>query len=101
MCDALKVGDIVTMSLPYGDVVDLTIPGRSVVFASAATSRSTVAHRDDEPRRRALPDNAWYYLCGPIPFMQAVRSGVHRTGVAPSDIQYEVFGPHLWQAHLD
>ena len=48
-----------------------------------------------------LPDNATYYLCGPLPFMQAVRSALIERGVAPADIQYEVFGPDLWQADLD
>jgi nitric oxide dioxygenase len=48
-----------------------------------------------------LPDDATYYLCGPLPFMQAVRSALIERGVAPGDIQYEVFGPDLWQADLD
>ena len=48
-----------------------------------------------------LPDDAVYYLCGPLPFMQAVRSQLIERGVAPRDIQYEVFGPDLWQADLD
>ena len=48
-----------------------------------------------------LPDDATYYLCGPSPFMQAVRSALIERGVAPRDIQYEVFGPDLWQADLD
>jgi nitric oxide dioxygenase len=48
-----------------------------------------------------LPDDATYYLCGPLPFMQAVRSDLIERGVAPADIQYEVFGPDLWQADLD
>ena len=48
-----------------------------------------------------LPDNAWYCLCGPIPFLQAMRSALIEQGVAPRDIQYEVFGPDLWQADLD
>ena len=47
-----------------------------------------------------LPDGAGYYLCGPLPFMQAVRSSLIERGVAPQDIQYEVFGPDLWQADL-
>jgi nitric oxide dioxygenase len=47
-----------------------------------------------------LPDAAVYYLCGPLPFMQAVRSGLIDRGVPPRDIQYEVFGPDLWQADL-
>jgi nitric oxide dioxygenase len=47
-----------------------------------------------------LPSDATYYLCGPLPFMQAVRSGLIDRGVAARDIQYEVFGPDLWQADL-
>jgi nitric oxide dioxygenase len=47
-----------------------------------------------------LPEDATYYLCGPLPFMQAVRSSLIDRGVPPRDIQYEVFGPDLWQADL-
>jgi nitric oxide dioxygenase len=43
-------------------------------------------------------DGAVYYMCGPLPFMQAVRSALVDRGVPPKDIQYEVFGPDLWQA---
>jgi nitric oxide dioxygenase len=39
-----------------------------------------------------------YYLCGPLPFMQAVREDLLSRGVSVADIQYEVFGPDLWQA---
>jgi nitric oxide dioxygenase len=49
----------------------------------------------------SLPDNAVYHLCGPVPFMQEVRSALIKGGVPPSDIQYEVFGPDLWQADYD
>lgn len=45
-----------------------------------------------------LPADAEYYLCGPLVFMQSVRSGLIARGVAPKDIQYEVFGPDLWLA---
>ncbi|MGA4842385.1 globin domain-containing protein [Streptomyces sp. G45] len=38
------------------------------------------------------------YLCGPLPFMKAVRSQLLAEGVAPADIHYEVFGPDLWLA---
>jgi nitric oxide dioxygenase len=48
-----------------------------------------------------LPDHALYYLCGPLPFMQAVRSALIDRDVPPRSIQYEVFGPDLWQADLD
>jgi nitric oxide dioxygenase len=47
-----------------------------------------------------LPDNASYHLCGPVPFMQAVRSALVARGVPPRDIQYEVFGPELWELRL-
>ncbi|MFB8031019.1 globin domain-containing protein [Streptomyces sp. NPDC056465] len=38
------------------------------------------------------------YLCGPLPFMRAVRTQLLGRGVAPADIHYEVFGPDLWLA---
>jgi nitric oxide dioxygenase len=159
--DTVDVGDVVTMSLPFGDVV--LDDWRPAVFASAgigiapmagmlshlASARSgldvTLLHADlDESswalRRQVLddvrvlpngsvhawfeqgaecslpvdgahgglmdlgqvdlPDGAVYYLCGPVPFMQAVRGALIDRGVAPRDIQYEVFGPDLWQADL-
>ena len=45
-----------------------------------------------------LPDDAEYYLCGPLPFLKSVRSGLVAGGVPAKDIQYEVFGPDLWLA---
>jgi len=160
--DNVDVGDVLTLSLPYGDVV-LDDAGRPVVFASAGMGIApmagmlshlvaagsglsiTVLHADlDEAsfalRRQVvsdvlalrnasmhvwyekdaqsvepvhvsegmmdvaavdLPADATYYLCGPLPFMQAVRSALIERGVTPKDIQYEVFGPDLWQADLD
>ncbi|WNE95291.1 FAD-binding oxidoreductase [Streptomyces luomodiensis] len=160
--DHVEVGDVLTLSLPYGDVV-LDDAGRPVVFASAGIGVSpmagmlshlvaaesglliTVLHADTDeasfPLRRQvvndvlalrnarmflwyekgasslepvdgvfeglmdptaadIPGDALYYLCGPLPFMQAVRSRLIDSGVAPHDIQYEVFGPDLWQADL-
>ncbi|MDQ1039085.1 nitric oxide dioxygenase [Streptomyces sp. V3I8] len=38
------------------------------------------------------------YLCGPLPFMRAVRTQLLEKGLAPADIHYEVFGPDLWLA---
>jgi nitric oxide dioxygenase len=163
LCDSVDVGDVVTMSLPFGDVV-LDDSGHPVVFVSGGIGVTpmagmvshlvqagsglplTLLHADlDErsfPLRRqiiddlhALPDakvhlwyergahsdlavdgvhagvmnlddvdlpsDAGYYLCGPLPFMQAIRSALLDRGVAPRDIQYETFGPDLWQADLD
>jgi nitric oxide dioxygenase len=161
--DEVDVGDVLTLSLPYGDVV-LDDEGRPVVFASAGIGIApmagmlshlvaagsglpiTLLHADlgessfalrrqvvsdvlalraaslhvwyeEEGRSNEpvdgvhagmmdltavdLPDDATYYLCGPLPFMQAVRSALIGHGVTPRDIQYEVFGPDLWQADLD
>lgn len=43
-----------------------------------------------------LPEEAVMYLCGPLPFMKAVRSQAIDAGVSPRNIHYEVFGPDLW-----
>lgn len=45
-----------------------------------------------------LPANAKVYLCGPLPFMKAVRSQAIAAGIPATDIHYEVFGPDLWLA---
>jgi nitric oxide dioxygenase len=161
--DEVGVGDMLTMSLPFGDVV-LDDSGRPVVFMSAGIGITPMAgmlshlvaagsrldvrmlHADLDERSFALrqqvftdvrtlpqgqlhvwfergaecsmpvdgvhagrmnlddvdlPDDAMYYLCGPVPFMQALRSTLLGRGVSPRDIQYEVFGPDLWQADSD
>jgi nitric oxide dioxygenase len=161
--DRVDVGDRLTMSLPYGDVV-LDDSGRPVVFASAGIGVTpmagmlshlaaagshlpiTVLHADLHEGSFALreqvlgdvrklpnaslhvwyehgphgnlavdgrhdgimdlddvqlPGNAQYYLCGPLPFMRGIRSVLLDRGVSPADIQYEVFGPDLWQADAD
>ncbi|MEU4159284.1 globin domain-containing protein [Actinoplanes sp. NPDC026670] len=163
LCERVQVGDELTMSVPYGDVV-LDDGGRPVVFVSAGIGvtpmagmishlvaagshlKVTLLHADANeaafPLRRQiaadlarlpgsalrvwyedgsgselpvagthagmmdlsgidLPDKAVYYLCGPIAFMQAIRSGLLDRGVSVHDIQYEVFGPDLWQADTD
>ncbi|MFJ3230137.1 globin domain-containing protein [Streptomyces sp. NPDC086787] len=45
-----------------------------------------------------VPPGTRAYLCGPLPFMRAVRAQLIGKGVAPADIHYEVFGPDLWLA---
>ena len=162
LCDSIGVGDVLTMSLPFGDVV-LDDSGCPLVFASAGIGITpmagmlshlaaagshlpvTVLHADvDEPSfalreqvladvralpnaslhvwyergahgtlpvdgvfagqmnldRVDLPYGAAYYLCGPLPFMQAIRSRLLDRGVPAAHIQYEVFGPDLWRADL-
>jgi nitric oxide dioxygenase len=46
----------------------------------------------------ALAPGTRAYLCGPLPFMRAVRTQLIAKGMAPADIHYEVFGPDLWLA---
>ncbi|MFG2755794.1 globin domain-containing protein [Streptomyces wuyuanensis] len=43
-----------------------------------------------------LPEGLTAYLCGPLPFMRAVRGDLLRRGVPAERIHYEVFGPDLW-----
>ena len=43
-----------------------------------------------------IPADSVVYLCGPLPFMRAVREQLLGLGVAAADIHYEVFGPDLW-----
>ncbi|MFD4135779.1 globin domain-containing protein [Streptomyces goshikiensis] len=38
------------------------------------------------------------YLCGPLPFMRAVRAQLLAKGIRAADVHYEVFGPDLWLA---
>jgi nitric oxide dioxygenase len=160
--ETVGVGDVLTMSPPFGDVV-LDDSGHPVVFASAGIGITpmagmlshlahagshlpiTLLHADLDEDSFALrhqvsgdigrlpgasmhvwyergarsslpvdgvhagamdigqvelPAGAAYYLCGPLPFMQAVRSALIDRGVPARDIQYEVFGPDLWQADL-
>jgi ferredoxin-NADP reductase len=48
-----------------------------------------------------LPGNAVYHMCGPVPFMHAIRSALIELGIPPRDIHYEMFGPNLWQADYE
>lgn len=48
---------------------------------------------------KVLP-NTQVYLCGPMPFMDQVRSELLGRGVAEADIHYEVFGPDTWLAGM-
>ncbi|MBW8793535.1 MAG: hemin transporter [Streptomyces sp.] len=79
--------------------------------AYAAKLPDTSAHffyeRDAEPGSRTglvdltgvdVAPGTRAYLCGPLPFMRAVRTQLLAKGVPPADIHYEVFGPDLWLA---
>ncbi|MFF2545647.1 globin domain-containing protein [Kitasatospora sp. NPDC058063] len=43
-----------------------------------------------------VPVGTTAYLCGPLPFLRAVREQLLTAGVPAADIHYEVFGPDLW-----
>ncbi|MFE1206882.1 globin domain-containing protein [Streptomyces sp. NPDC058762] len=43
-----------------------------------------------------LPEGLTAYLCGPVPFMRAVRGDLLSRGVPAEAVHYEVFGPDLW-----
>ncbi|WP_026556828.1 globin domain-containing protein [Arthrobacter sp. 35W] len=45
-----------------------------------------------------LPADATVYVCGPLPFMKAIRSQAIDAGIPAAKIRYEVFGPDLWLA---
>ncbi|MET7362976.1 globin domain-containing protein [Streptomyces sp. NPDC005562] len=45
-----------------------------------------------------VPAGTRAYLCGPLPFMRAVRAQLIERGVRAADVHYEVFGPDLWLA---
>jgi nitric oxide dioxygenase len=162
LCDNVRVGDVLTLSAPFGDVV--LDDSRPVVFLSAGIGITpmagmldhlvaagshlpvTLLHAEMEESSFALrwqvldavrllpggrmhvwyergahsdlpvdgvhegvmdiravdlPAGAIHYLCGPLPFMKGVRSALLDRGVPPRDIQYEVFGPDLWQADME
>lgn len=47
-----------------------------------------------------IPAGAEVFMCGPLPFMQAVRAELVARGVHPEKVRYEVFGPDLWAQHV-
>jgi nitric oxide dioxygenase len=49
-----------------------------------------------QPDAIPLQPDSEAYLCGPVPFMQAVRTGLRRRGLPSERIRYEVFGADQW-----
>lgn len=47
-----------------------------------------------------LPQDANLYVCGPVPFMQKIRSEALALGIPARRIYYEVFGPDMWLASV-
>lgn len=46
-----------------------------------------------------IPEGAEVFMCGPLAFMQSVRSQLVAGGVPGRAIHYEIFGPDLWMLH--
>ncbi|MEU9606836.1 globin domain-containing protein [Streptomyces sp. NPDC048057] len=61
------------------------------------TGRADLTLLSEQPGIELAPDTT-AYLCGPLPFLRAVRTQLIERGLAPAAIRYEVFGPDLWQA---
>jgi nitric oxide dioxygenase len=160
----VKVGDVLSISVPFGPLVLDDYSGRPMVFISAgigitpmagmlshlAAARShfpiMLLHADHKENAFALrgqvrddiaalpnasiyvwyeqgaesqlpvqgvfpgemdlsqvrlPENGVYHMCGPAPFMHKIRSALIELGIPPRDIQYEMFGPDLWQADYE
>ena len=85
------------LNVAQGGGASISVPNDPWRSAARANAAAGVMNLGD----MKLPDNAWYHLCDPIPFMQAVRGALIERGIPPADVQYEVFGPDLWQADLD
>ncbi|WP_068397864.1 globin domain-containing protein [Kribbia dieselivorans] len=48
-----------------------------------------------------VPADSTVFMCGPLPFMNAMRKQLIGRGVSPERIKYEVFGPDLWAQNPD
>ncbi|MBO3737899.1 globin domain-containing protein [Actinoplanes flavus] len=69
---------------------------REVVWYEQGGHTGTHTGLIDTDRIPVHPD-AEVYLCGPAPFMQTVRAGLHRRGIPDERIRYEVFGSEQWR----
>jgi nitric oxide dioxygenase len=83
-------------NLADGSMVTWLLAGPDA--AGAADGSPDVRRGFMDARDLDLPGDAEYYLCGPVVFIQSVRTALIARGVPPKDIQYEVFGPDLWLA---
>lgn len=46
-------------------------------------------------KNNAIVPEANYYVCGPVPFLQAVIKGLKDNGINATNIHYEFFGPSM------
>ncbi|WP_203999625.1 globin domain-containing protein [Micromonospora lutea] len=63
--------------------------------AAPPVQTATVSGGWVDPELIPLSPDAHVHLCGPLPFMNAVRGGLLRRGVPVERIAYEVFGPGM------
>lgn len=54
-----------------------------------------VGYISKEVLEKFIKDEADYFVCGPVPFMNAVIKGLKELGVKEDSIHYEFFGPAL------
>ncbi|WP_129359563.1 globin domain-containing protein [Rothia uropygioeca] len=72
--------------LPQGSAISFMAEGGDI------TGRVDVSLLD-------IPSNAVAYLCGPLGFMQDLRTQLVDFGVSGPRIRYEIFGPDQWMIH--
>ncbi|MFE9356866.1 globin domain-containing protein [Streptomyces olivaceoviridis] len=111
LADLATGGHRAPVTVVHGDRSPADHALRAAHTAYAEKLPDATAHffyeRDAEPGTRtglvdltgiAVHPGTRAYLCGPLPFMRAIRTQLIEKGVAPADIHYEVFGPDLWLA---
>ncbi|MGW5492112.1 globin domain-containing protein [Streptomyces olivaceoviridis] len=111
LADLAAGGHRAPVTVVHGDRSPADHALRTAHTAYAEKLPDATAHffyeRDAEPGTRtglvdltgiAVHPGTRAYLCGPLPFMRAIRTQLIEKGVAPADIHYEVFGPDLWLA---
>jgi nitric oxide dioxygenase len=111
LADLVGTGHQGPVTVVHGDrsPADHALRGDHETYAGKLTDASThfFYERDAEPGHRTglvdltgltVEPGTRAYLCGPLPFMRAVRAQLIEKGVAPADVHYEVFGPDLWLA---
>ncbi|ALO93439.1 Flavohemoprotein [Streptomyces hygroscopicus subsp. limoneus] len=111
LADLAAGGHGAPVTVVHGDRSPADHALRAAHTAYAEKLPDATAHffyeRDAEPGTRtglvdltgiAVHPGTRAYLCGPLPFMRAIRTQLIEKGVAPADIHYEVFGPDLWLA---
>ncbi|MGW2103605.1 globin domain-containing protein [Streptomyces olivaceoviridis] len=111
LADLAAGGHRAPVTVVHGDRSPADHALRAAHTAYAEKLPDATAHffyeRDAEPGTRtglvdltgiAVHPGTRAYLCGPLPFMRAIRTQLIEKGIAPADIHYEVFGPDLWLA---